>query len=358
MADPRFFELDIGEAEPSAALREARRVLTACAEPPISLWIRGSVSRESITALAELLPGARVAATLTVEPGRLPEVAEVLQDPRISWLAQQKDSRFGSTMSLEADHRAEPAAHPSSAIELTFVGEPGREDEERPRFDQWLKAAAGAGLLPPEARPLELAERFFADMRVPLGQGPPQNVRPLVESGVELGSFGWRGSKGRPTTWGPYSFRITLPLPAAVALARARPLLAAGGTIWIGAYFDIDAELAARFSATFEASFEFHCDDREDLDERAVDGVLASVGTDPVHIAWHCTWPGEGHYLNRVVLLVNATEGPYEDLNHVPGRSALFLSVHPRVNDGRPAEYAAWRARRAGIELVTDPESR
>lgn len=351
MADARYNEVELGGAGPAAALQVARQVLVACAEPPIERWVTGPLSLESIPAVADVVPTVPLESDLTVPPARFSQAAELLEDPRIDWwYAYQGASRFGSVLCLTSSRR-------ESTVRLDFCGRPGREDVERPRLERWLGAVAEAGLLPPGTRLGRLADRFFAEMRVTPGQKPPSGQFPpaIVEDGVVLPFPGWRGtSPGRGTGYGPTGFEIRVPLPPPVPLAL--PLLEGGGPLRLSVTSKMNAGLAAGLSEVAETRFVVSCEDVHDVDERAIDGLVRAVGTSPLRVDWKCSWPGQGGYLNGVVLLVNATEDPYIEPNHVPGRAALYLSLHPRINDRHPEEFAQWLARRAGVRLIMRKE--
>ncbi|HZU15115.1 MAG TPA: hypothetical protein VFD01_00710 [Candidatus Dormibacteraeota bacterium] len=54
------------------------------------------------------------------------------------------------------------------------------------------------------------------------------------------------------------------------------------------------------------------------------------------------------------MLFVNATEDPYADPVPAPGEVAVYLSVHPRVDDRHPEAFARRLVRRAGLRLAEE----
>ncbi|WP_329239872.1 hypothetical protein OG417_38675 [Actinoallomurus sp. NBC_01490] len=348
MADRRLYRVESPEGDVQTAMIVVRRVLARCARPPISLSARGTLARPAaVAAIAAAAPRARVEAVLDVppaEPGRL--AATLREQPLDAWFAEQAASGFGSAFWIGSD-RDEPRA---SQLTLSFTAEPGQEQAERPRAERWLSALAEAGLLPSAASPERVAAWFFTHVRAEPGHPPPNPSPGTVQNDVRIRSFGWRGTADRPPVYGPAAIELTVPLPPPVALARAVPLLDAGGPIRFNGYFDADPRIAAALADLGECHFDFEIDP---LPEPVPDALLTAADDDLIIVEWCCDWPGESSALNGVVLGVNATYdgSPYDPLP-LPGAATVHLGLHPRANGRDPEAYARQLAELAGVRLA------
>jgi len=341
VADPRYYEIELPAVSPAAALSVTRQLLAACAEPPIERCAYGRLSLASVPAVAALVPLATLESALTFHPAEWMEVARRLRSPRVgSWLATQKHSRFGSCLHLGGRSG-------EGEVQLDFEGEPGREREERPRLERFLEAVVGAGLLPPGAPVTHLVDRFLAEAVLPPGQPPPRSGLVIVQDGMVARVPGWRATRDR--VYGPIGLSLEVP-PSPVDPILS--LAVGGGLLELVVISGMDSELATQVAGIGDVAFTFWCDEAQVVDERTVDGLVDAVGAEPLRIDWDCAWPGGGEYLNGVVLLVNAVGDPSVDLVPAPGEVAVYLSLHPRVDDRRPDAFAHRLAQRAGLRLA------
>jgi len=363
MADPRIFQVFLGEgANAGKALTVARQFLAASGKPADSISVWASLAPSSVAGAATVLPGEILSADITLEPGSLAVLAKVLGDEPHAhgWFLVQRASVFGASLGVGTPHpsqfRDSPVA--CSTVWFDFGGDPVPEAIENGRFGQWLAELASVGLLPPEVSARRLMDRFaavFGPYRASRETTPVPS--PFQEGDVRVSARGGRVMRGDREWFWPGACQLVVPVDPVTALDRAAPLFVVGGPVEFHGYYSSQilarSGLAARLAAVGSATFVLHTIDSDDaeVDEATVDALLGSVGDDLVCVDWRCDWPDAMPGYNGVQLTVNGVGNLHDDdPEHVPGATAVYLTVHPRsARDA--AVFAARMSDLAGVRL-------
>lgn len=362
MADPRIYRACLGhEADTSTGLAVARRLVATCGKPPLDITVWASLAPSTIASVATLLPHEILSADITMEPCALQKLAEVLGgDPRVhNWFVVQRASAFGSALGVGSPH---PSRHDgsSSTVTLDFGGDPVPEAIGNGRFGRWLDDLAAAGLLPDAVSRPGIMQQFAArftpwPVKAARSRVAPQ---PFDEGGVRVTARGGRVMRGDRDWYWPGACQLTIPAEPVTALSRAAPLFAPGGPVEFHGYYSASIlgqdGLAERLAASGTATFVLHTSDGDDtdLDEATVDALLGMTDSDLVCVEWQCDWPEAVPGYNGVQLTANGVGNLHDDdPEHVPGATAVYVTVHPRG----PVDLNAFAARlgdQAGVHLT------
>jgi hypothetical protein len=367
MADPRIYQVFLEEgANAGTALAVARRFLAASGKPADSISIWASLAPPTVARAASLLPEEILSADVTLEPGGLGFLAKVLgDDPRVhGWFLVQRASVFGASLGVGTPHPSQAflEAGACSTVWFDFGDDPVPEAIENGRFGRWLAELAAAGLLPPDVSAPRLMDRF-ATAFGPYRADHDHDHRttpvpsPLLEGSVRVSARGGRVMRGDRDWYWPGACQLVIPVDPVTTLDRAAPLFAAGGPVEFHGYYSslilARSGLATRLAAVGSATFVLHTIDSDDteVDEAMVDALLGIVGDDLVCVDWRCDWPDAMPGYNGVQLTVNGVGNLHDDdPEHVPGATAIYLTVHPRsARDA--AAFAARMSDLAGVRL-------
>ena len=368
MADPRIYQVYLGKgADASKGLAVARQFLAACGKPPdfISVW--ASLAPSTLAGGAALLPQEILSADIMLEPKALPDLVAALRDePRVhNWFLVQRASALGSPLGVGTPH---PSRHDgkSATVTLDFGDDPVPEAIAAGRPGRWLAELAAVGLLPGSS-PARLMDRLATEFsarpatQYPLyktSSPPAPPPGPVLEGGIQLSARGWRLMRGDRDWYWPGACQLAIPVDPVSALDRLTPLFIAGGPVDFHGYYSLGilgkTGLAARLAAVGSATFVLHTNDSDetDVDEATVDALIALAGEDLVCIDWRCDWPDAVPGYNGVQLTVNGVGNLHDDdLEHVPGTTAVSFTVHPR-RAGEVDALAARLVSQAGVTAV------
>jgi hypothetical protein len=373
MTEPRIYQVILGEgANTGKALAVARQFLAASGKPADGISVWASLAPSTVAVAASLLPGEILSADITLEPGALGVLAKVLGDePRGSgWFLVQRASVFGASLGVGTPHPSQWQSEGGdcSTVWFDFGGDPVPEAIENGRFGRWLADLASVGLLPPSVSPAALMKRFasaFGPRRAGQDLFPKTTPVPgplLLDGGVRVSARGSRVMRGDRGWHWPGACQLVIPVDPVTALDRAAPLFVVGGPVEFHGYYSslllARSGLATRLAAVGSATFVLHTIDGEDteVDEAVVDALLGIVGEDLVCVDWRCDWPDAMPGYNGVQLTVNGVGNLHDDdPEHVPGATAVYLTVHPRsARDA--AAFAARMSGLAGVRLRTSWE--
>jgi hypothetical protein len=363
MADPRIYQVFLGEgASAGKALAVARRFLAASGKPADSISVWASLAPSTVARAATLLPHEILSADITLEPEAFAVLAKVLGDePRVhGWFLVQRASVFGASLGVGTPHPSQESS--GSTVWFDFGDDPVPEAIDNGRFGRWLAELALVGLLPPEVSAPRLMERFataFGPYRADHDQYHRTTPipSPLQEGGVRVSARGGRIMRGDRDWYWPGACQLIIPVDPVTALDRSAPLFVAGGPVEFHGYYSslilARSGLATRLAAVGSATFVLHTIDSDDteVDEALVDALLGVVGDDLVCVDWGCDWPDAMPGYNGVQLTVNGVGNLHDDdPEHVPGATAVYLTVHPRsARDA--AAFAARMSDLAGVRL-------
>jgi hypothetical protein len=367
MTDPRIYQACLGdEADASAALAIARRFLAACGKPPAAVSVWASLAPRTLTRAADLLPDEILSADISLEPGALAILAKVLADePGVhNWFLVQRASAFGASLGLGTPHPSRHNNGCAATVSFDFGDDPVPEAIENGRFGRWLGELAAARLIPATVVGRSLIDRFAAtfgprpSLPDPSSRTfPPPVPPPFQVDGIQVEARGLRTMRGDHDWYWPGSCQLVIPVDPVTALDRAAPLFATGGPVEFHGYYGFAtlgrAGLASGLAAVGSATFVLHTGDSEDggIDEATLDRLLGMAGDDLVCVDWRCEWPDAVPGYNGVQLTVNGVGNLHEDdPEHVPGTTAVYLTVHPRsARDA--AAFAARMSALGGVRL-------
>jgi hypothetical protein len=318
-----------------------------------------------VASVATLLPHEILSADITLEPGSLADLAKVLgEEPRVhGWFLVQRASIFGASLGVGTPHPSRDLeAGAYSTVWFDFGDDPVPEAIENGRFGRWLADLASVSLLPPEVSGPRLMDRFATTFGAYRANGDNLHKTtpipaPLQEGNVRVSARGGRVMRGDRDWYWPGACQLVLPVDPVTTLDRAGPLFAAGGPVEFHGYYSslvlARSGLAAGLAAVGSATFVLHTIDSDDteVDEAIVDALLGMVGDDLVCVDWQCDWPDAVPGYNGVQLTVNGVGNLHDDdPEHVPGTTAVYLTVHPRsARDA--AAFAARMSDLAGVRL-------
>jgi hypothetical protein len=363
MNDPRIYQAFLeDEADASKGLALARRFLAASGKPADNISVWASLAPSTVACAATLLPHEILSTDITLEPWSLAVLAKVLGDePRVhGWFLVQRASAFGASLGVGTPHPSQELSGSSacSTVWFDFGDDPVPDAIENGRFGHWLAELAAVGLLPPQVCAPRLMERFAAAF----GPSPALDKTapipsPFQEGSVRVSARGGRIMRGDRDWHWPGACQLVIPVDPVTTLDRAGPLFAVGGPVEFHGYYSSKSlarsGLAARLAAVGSATFVLHTIDSDDteVDEAMVDALLGIVGDDLVCVDWRCDWPDAMPGYNGVQLTVNGVGNLYDDdPEHVPGATAVYLTMHPRsARDA--AAFAARMSHLAGVHL-------